>query len=152
MATKTTGRDELLARAAAVIPNGVSSGGRAKFHEVIVRTEGAYVRNAEGKRYIDYLLAYGPIVVLRPLVRLRRPGGGLARGDPQALHGARRTAHGAALVFDEIKTGFRHGLGGYQEICGVTPDLAIFGKALGNGYSIAGVAGRAEILDLLGSA
>ena len=62
------------------------------------------------------------------------------------------TAHGAALVFDEIKTGFRHGLGGYQEICGVTPDLAIFGKALGNGYSIAGVAGRAEILGLLGSA
>ena len=63
MATKTTGHDELLARAAAVIPNGVSSDGRAKFHEVIVRTEGAYVWNAEGKRYIDYLLAYGPMVV-----------------------------------------------------------------------------------------
>jgi len=59
MATKTTGREELLARAAAVIPNGVSSGGRATFHEVIVRTEGAYVWNAEGKHYVDYREAGG---------------------------------------------------------------------------------------------
>ncbi|MFL5619489.1 MAG: aminotransferase class III-fold pyridoxal phosphate-dependent enzyme, partial [Gemmatimonadaceae bacterium] len=38
--------------------------------------------------------------------------------------------NGAALVFDEIKTGFRVAPGGYQEVCGITPDLATFGKAL----------------------
>ena len=50
MATKTTGVEERLTRAAAVIPNGVSSGGRAKFREVIVRTQGAYAWNAEDRK------------------------------------------------------------------------------------------------------
>ncbi len=47
------------------------------------------------------------------------------------------TANGAALVFDEIKTGFRSALGGYQSIAGVMPDLTAFAKAIANGYSIA---------------
>lgn len=285
--------DELLARAARVLPNGVSSGGRAKFRETIVRAEGAYVWNADGKRFIDYLLAYGPIVVghcdprvnaavaraastcdlnwvgpqagevelaericaampsadktafctsgtdaslhavhltraatgRRKLLKFHgsyhgwhdqlavgsrfRLGTGPGRLDePDALglhpgsvadvivvewndadglrrafdqHGAELAAafaepyvhsygcvapapgwleelrslctrHGVVLVFDEIKTGFRHALGGYQAVCGVTPDLTIFGKALGNGYAIAGVAGRSAVMDLLGSA
>jgi glutamate-1-semialdehyde 2,1-aminomutase len=295
MATTSATREQLLARARAVLPNGVSSGGRAKFDQTIVRARGAYVWSADGTRYIDYLLAYGPIVVghcdprvneavaraaatcdlnwvgpqagemelaeqiceLMPsaekvafctsgtdaslhAVHLARAATGrvkllkfhgsyhgwhdqlavgsrlrAATGDegevlnePDALGlhpgavadvlvvewndvaGLRRAfaqhgeelaavfaepyvhsygcvppgegwlgeirqltaARGAVLVFDEIKTGFRHGLGGYQEVCGVTPDLSIFGKALGNGYSIAGVAGRSSILDLLGSA
>jgi glutamate-1-semialdehyde 2,1-aminomutase len=58
--------------------------------------------------------------------------------------------HGAVLVFDEVKTGFRHHLGGYQVIAGVTPDLTAFGKALGNGYTIAGLAGWTDLMDLLG--
>lgn len=295
MATTTANSEALLARARAVLPNGVSSGGRSKFNEAIVRAQGAYVWNAEGKRYIDYLLAYGPIVVghcdprvneavaraastcdlnwvgpqagevelaeqiceVMPsaekvafctsgtdaslhAVHLARAATGRVRllkfhgsyhgwhdqlavgsrlraatgdegevlNEPDALglhpgasadvqvvewndvEGLRRafaqhgpelaacfaepyvhsygcvapaegwleeirrlcTEHGAALVFDEIKTGFRHALGGYQSVCGVTPDLTIFGKALGNGYSIAGVAGRGSIMDLLGSA
>src|SRR3970282_1925980 len=41
------------------------------------------------------------------------------------------TAAGTVLVFDEVKTGFRHHVGGYQAVCGVTPDLTAFGKALG---------------------
>jgi glutamate-1-semialdehyde 2,1-aminomutase len=60
------------------------------------------------------------------------------------------TRHGALLVFDEVKTGFRHHLGGYQAIAGVTPDLTALGKALGNGYTIAALAGRADLMDLLG--
>ncbi len=278
-----------------MLPNGVSSGGRARFSETIVRAEGAYVWNPDGRRYIDYLLAYGPIVVghcdprvneavsraaatcdlnwvgpqagevelaeqicgLMPsaervafctsgtdaslhAVHLARAATGrvkllkfhgsyhgwhdqlavgsrlrAATGDegevlnePDALglhpgavadvvvvewndlqglrrafaeHGRELAAcfaepyvhsygcvaaadgwleeirrlvseHNSVLVFDEIKAGFRHGLGGYQAVCGVTPDLTIFGKALGNGYSIAGIAGRSSILDLLGSA
>ncbi len=54
---------------------------------------------------------------------------------------------GALLIFDEIITGYRHHLGGYQAICGVTPDLATFGKAIANGYPVAAVAGRRELLE-----
>ena len=46
-------------------------------------------------------------------------------------------ANGAALIFDEMKTGFRLATGGYQELSGVTPDLATFGKALANGFPLA---------------
>lgn len=53
---------------------------------------------------------------------------------------------GTVLIFDEVITGFRHALGGYQEICGVTPDLTTFGKAMGNGFPVAGLAGSAEIM------
>jgi len=286
--------NEILGRARAVLPHGVSSGGRARFEEVVVRAEGAYVWNADGKRYIDYLLAYGPIVVghcdprvneavMRAVsvcdlnwvgpqrgevelaericeampcadkvafctsgtdaslhaVHLARAATGrvkllkfhgsyhgwhdhLAVGsrftvgarDPRAMsepnsaglhpgvvadvvvcewndaegvraafaeHASELAAvfaepyvhsygcvapepgfleelhalcsrHDVLLVFDEVKTGFRHHLGGYQAVCGVTPDLTAFGKALGNGYSIAGIAGTAAVMDLLGSA
>jgi glutamate-1-semialdehyde aminotransferase len=56
-------------------------------------------------------------------------------------------ASGAVLVFDEIKTGFRVAPGGFQEVCGITPDLATFGKALANGYPLAAVAGHAAVMD-----
>jgi glutamate-1-semialdehyde 2,1-aminomutase/spore coat polysaccharide biosynthesis protein SpsF len=55
---------------------------------------------------------------------------------------------GSLLIFDEIVTGFRLALGGAQEYYGVTPDLACFGKAMGNGYPIAAVVGRREIMEL----
>ena len=51
------------------------------------------------------------------------------------------------LVFDEVKTAFRHHLGGYQAICGVTPDITTFSKALGNGFSVGGLAGRRGFMD-----
>ncbi len=54
--------------------------------------------------------------------------------------------NGALLVYDEIVTGFRLALGGMQEYCGVTPDLACFAKALANGMPLACVAGRAEVM------
>ena len=57
------------------------------------------------------------------------------------------TAHGALLIFDEVITGFRHHLGGYQAIAGVTPDLTTLGKAMANGFPIAAVCGKAEIMD-----
>ncbi|HLE92829.1 MAG TPA: aminotransferase class III-fold pyridoxal phosphate-dependent enzyme [Anaerolineales bacterium] len=55
---------------------------------------------------------------------------------------------GALLIFDEIITGFRLALGGAQEYFGVIPDLACFGKAMGNGYPISAVVGRREIMQL----
>jgi glutamate-1-semialdehyde 2,1-aminomutase len=56
-------------------------------------------------------------------------------------------AHGAILIFDEVITGFRHALGGYQSICGVSPDLTTFAKAIANGYPMAVVAGRRALLE-----
>jgi glutamate-1-semialdehyde 2,1-aminomutase len=58
------------------------------------------------------------------------------------------TAHGTVLVFDEVITGFRHGLGGYQAIAGVTPDLTTLGKAMGNGWPVSALGGKAELMDL----
>ncbi len=55
---------------------------------------------------------------------------------------------GALLIFDEIITGFRVSLGGYQKICGVIPHLVTLGKVLGGGFPIGAVAGKKEILDL----
>jgi len=57
------------------------------------------------------------------------------------------TAAGAVLIFDELKTGFRVATGGYQQYADVTPDLAAFGKALANGYPLAAVCGRADLMD-----
>jgi glutamate-1-semialdehyde 2,1-aminomutase len=53
---------------------------------------------------------------------------------------------GAVLVFDEIKTAFRVRTGGVQELLGVLPDLTTLGKAMANGYPLAAVVGRAEIM------
>jgi glutamate-1-semialdehyde 2,1-aminomutase len=56
-------------------------------------------------------------------------------------------AHGAVLIFDEIKTGFRVAPGGYSELSGVQPDLASYGKAMANGYPLAALVGRQPIMD-----
>lgn len=66
------------------------------------------------------------------------------------LEGVREacTRTGTILIFDEVITGFRVGPGGAQELLGVTPDLATFGKAIANGFPVAAVAGRADLLDL----
>jgi glutamate-1-semialdehyde aminotransferase len=53
---------------------------------------------------------------------------------------------GAVLIFDEMKTGFRVRTGGYQEYVGITPDLAVFGKALANGFPLSAVVGRASVM------
>lgn len=67
------------------------------------------------------------------------------------LQGVRNlcTEHGVVLVFDETITGFRYANGGAQELFGVTPDLATFGKGLANGYPVSAIAGRADIMKLM---
>jgi glutamate-1-semialdehyde 2,1-aminomutase len=57
------------------------------------------------------------------------------------------TEHGCLLIFDEVITGFRLAPGGAQEYLGVTPDLAVFGKAIAGGLPVAAIAGRAEVMD-----
>lgn len=70
--------------------------------------------------------------------------------DPIWLARARALASqlGAVLIFDEIKTGIRTHLGGYQAVAAVTPDLAVFGKALANGASLSAVVGRRAIMEV----
>lgn len=70
---------------------------------------------------------------------------------PGFLEGVRElaTRHGAILVFDETITGFRYANGGAQQLFGVTPDLATFGKGLANGYPVSAVAGRADVMQMM---
>ena len=53
----------------------------------------------------------------------------------------------SVLVFDECTSGFRQTFGGLHKLYGVEPDMAMFGKALGNGYAITGTIGRREIME-----
>ena len=57
--------------------------------------------------------------------------------------------YGVVLIFDEIVSGFRVSLGGAQEFYGVSPDLACFGKAMGNGMPISAVVGKRSIMKLM---
>ncbi len=55
--------------------------------------------------------------------------------------------HGALLIFDEIITGFRHGMGGVQAREGVTPDLTTMAKAVANGYPVSFLCGKEEYMN-----
>ena len=76
---------------------------------------------------------------------------GLYFPRPGFLEGLRElcTRHGALLIFDEVMTGFRLGKAGFQERCGVSPDLTAFGKVMGGGLPIGAFGGRPEIMDQL---
>ena len=83
-------------------------------------------------------------IIVEPLHRCTPP-------RPGFLDGLRRlaSATGSLLVFDETVTGFRLAYGGGQAYYGVTPDLCALGKALGGGYPLGAVVGRADVLDLV---
>ena len=57
------------------------------------------------------------------------------------------TRHGVVLIFDECTSGFRQTYGGLHKLYGVEPDMAMFGKALGNGYAITATIGRRAIME-----
>ena len=68
------------------------------------------------------------------------------------FHGLLRelcTQHDALLIFDEVMTGFRLARGGYQQLCGIAPDLTALGKVIGGGLPVGAFGGRAEIMDQL---
>lgn len=68
--------------------------------------------------------------------------------DPDYLRWLRQycSANGIILIFDEIQTGFRYSMGGAQKYFDVTPDLACFGKSMGNGMPISALVGRRDIM------
>ena len=57
------------------------------------------------------------------------------------------TQIGAVLIFDEVTTGFRMTDGGIHKLLGVDPDIAVFAKSMANGYPMAAVIGRAEVME-----
>jgi glutamate-1-semialdehyde 2,1-aminomutase len=57
------------------------------------------------------------------------------------------SAHGIVLIFDECTSGFRQSFGGLHKLYGVDPDMAVFGKALGNGYAVTAVIGRRSVME-----
>jgi glutamate-1-semialdehyde 2,1-aminomutase len=82
-------------------------------------------------------------VIVEPVQRVIPPAPGFLEMLREVT-----TASGIVLIFDEVVTGFRVAWGGAQEYFGVTADLATYGKAIGGGFPVSAVAGRAEILAL----
>jgi glutamate-1-semialdehyde 2,1-aminomutase len=107
-----------------------------------------HVVNFNDAESVDYVMRRHPIacVLTEPVLQ----NIGIVPPRPGYLRSLRDLCdrHGSLLVFDEVKTGFRSGLGGYQAIAGVTPDLSVFGKAVANGYPLGVIGGKAEIMKL----
>jgi glutamate-1-semialdehyde 2,1-aminomutase/spore coat polysaccharide biosynthesis protein SpsF len=108
---------------------------------------------------LSHLAPYGDLKAIESLFA-KHPGEfaavileptNVAEPPPGYLEGLKDLVHqqGAILIFDEIVTGFRWGIGGAQARYGVVPDLACFGKAMGNGMPISAVVGRADIMRLM---
>ncbi|NVL90349.1 MAG: aminotransferase class III-fold pyridoxal phosphate-dependent enzyme [Desulfobacterales bacterium] len=79
-------------------------------------------------------------VIMEP-VNFFEPKSGYLEGVKELTH-----KNGALLIFDEICVGFHLGLGGAQKKFGVVPDLACFGKAMGNGFPISCIVGRRDVM------
>jgi glutamate-1-semialdehyde 2,1-aminomutase len=79
---------------------------------------------------------------------------GLVEPEPSFLAGLFARAHdaGALIVFDEVITWLRLGLGGAQAAFGLRPDLTALGKVIGGGYPLAALGGRADVMDALAPA
>lgn len=80
-------------------------------------------------------------IVMEPL-RSQLPSDGYLSGV-QTL----AKQHGAVLIFDEVSAGLRFGMGGAQQFVGVTPDIAVFAKSISNGYPMAAVVGRRDVME-----
>lgn len=79
--------------------------------------------------------------VMMEAMNVEEPREGYLQGVCDLAH-----EHGALFILDEIITGFRYHLGGAQTLFGVIPDLATFGKSMGNGFPISAVVGRARYM------
>ena len=62
------------------------------------------------------------------------------------------TRLGAVLLFDEVMTGFRSARGGYQQLCGIVPDLTTLGKVIGGGFPVGAYGGRRAIMECVAPA
>jgi len=111
-------------------------------------TRRVHIVNYNDPESVEYVMKRHPIacVLTEPVLQ----NIGIVPPRPGYLAALRELCdrHGALLVFDEVKTGFRAALGGYQSIAGVTPDLSVFGKAVANGYPLGVICGKRDIMRL----
>lgn len=118
------------------------SAGIPQSHKALI-----HVVNYNDLDSVRYVIKRYPVacMVLEPILQ----NIGIVKPLPGYLEGLRKLAdeNGFLLVFDEVKTGFRHAIGGYQSICGVTPDLSTFGKAVANGYPMGVIGGKRKYMD-----
>jgi glutamate-1-semialdehyde 2,1-aminomutase len=91
------------------------------------------------RRHKDDLAA----VLVEPLSRMLAPKPGFLEGLREATREL-----GMILIFDEVVTGFRVAWGGAQQLYGVIPDLACYGKVVGGGMPLAAVAGKRDVMEL----
>jgi len=122
----------------APISAGIPTGVRDRVHAV----------NFNDLDSVEYVFRRYPVaaIILEPVLQ----NIGVVPPRPGYLEGLRALCdqYGVVLVFDEVKTGFRAALGGYQSVAGVRPDLTVLGKAVANGYPLGVIGGRREIMEL----
>jgi glutamate-1-semialdehyde 2,1-aminomutase len=106
-----------------------------------------HVVNFNDLESIEYVMRRYPVacVLTEPVLQnvgvvLPRPG--YLRGVLDLCE-----SYGAVCIFDEVKTGFRTALGGYQSVAGVRPHLSVFGKAVANGFPLGVIGGKREIMN-----
>lgn len=118
------------------------SAGIPKEHQGLV-----HIVNFNDLESVEWVCRTYPIAgfILEPILQ----NIGIVKPAVGYLEGLRKLAdrYGFLLIFDEVKTGFRHALGGYASLCGVKPDLAVYGKAIANGYPIALIGGKRKYMD-----
>ena len=110
----------------------------------------------ENLRDTVYPFSYNNFAELEELVKIRDIGVikmEVSRNmgpEDNFLHKVRKLASekNIVLIFDECTSGFRQSFGGLHKIYGVEPDMAVFGKALGNGYAITAVIGQREVMQV----
>jgi len=100
---------------------------------------------------VERLFAAYPKQIAAIIVEPVAANMGVVAPAPSFLQGLRQLtrAHGALLIFDEVVTGFRLGLGGAQARYGVSPDLTCLGKIIGGGLPVGAYGGRRELMEQL---
>lgn len=100
---------------------------------------------------LEALFASNPDQIAAIIVEPIIGNAGFIRPKPGYLQTLRKLCsdHGAVLIFDEVMTGFRVGMGGVQGLEGITPDLTTLGKVIGGGLPIAAYGGKREIMSLV---
>jgi glutamate-1-semialdehyde 2,1-aminomutase len=97
---------------------------------------------------VEWVCQHYPVaaMILEPILQ----NIGVVKPVTGYLEGLRVLAdrYGFLLIFDEVKTGFRHALGGYATVSGVTPDLVVYGKAVANGFPLAVLGGKRGYMDM----
>jgi glutamate-1-semialdehyde 2,1-aminomutase len=117
---------------------GIPEGVKSKLHIV----------NFNDLDSVEFILKKYPVACLLTEPVLQNIG--VVLPEKEYLQGLIRLCekYGAVCIFDEVKTGFRSGLQGYQGIAGVRPHLSVFGKAIANGYPLGVIGGKKEIMSL----